>query len=1151
MKKKYHIYRLILSFMLIMSFILPAHAQIGVNIDIQEGYARINGNSNYIKEAVSIKIEDEGKKKWMNTDITDNKGNFSFTLPSDVLEAQKKYDGFVNISGEKKTFEILKNAHGNKPKPTKYKIGERVAIKSVKSLIFDNGVEIHLNNINVPQSATVKLRDVSSEFSDSNASLKKAGPIIDFDFKNIKFDQPVEITMPAKGNIQKSAIYYYNEAKKNWEYKDTQRTNNMLKARVNHFSTYGVLMDQKVPENVQVKSEEISKEKIRLNFSAEDASGIDHYIIYRDNFSSAFASSKANIYEDKQVESGKTYIYKIKAVDKLGNKSNFSNTLEVAIPKDGSIVAPSKKSIKVDIRIEGNKGTIIDKTKVYLSESDLDLNQYNIDRSYEDYTVIHPTVKILEQQGVRYGFDKKYNYNFINMIDGLRMNSIKPGKDGWMYFINHKYADRGLSEYPIHDGDSIVWFFTEDYTKNHFAWFDQEEAKVSTGDKITLSLQGRYHNMNSGQSSTKGIEGATILVNNNKWKSNEGFVKTDKDGKATITFNRAGTYQISAEKFDGSSRCISRPYCKVIVEGETVSDGGAGGLSPDSDYKKEYEKVIDPNASEKDIIKATEEATNKLDKKVNDINSEKDAQDAVKDIKDVTQIIEKASERVTTEEGAKDVAKGSAKLVNDLIKSAEKLIKDSDKKEVSKAATENIKVTMKVMDKINNTKEMNKVAGQMIDVAGKLIKTLGNKNGKEVIESIVKVAEKAVEKASVKEIDKDKIKVEKEKIVAKVDKVTIKEMAKNTVATVKAIKEKLKENGIETKQAIENKVTIGIPKTDKKEIEAKLPANMMKILKENGIEKAAIKTETAVFNLTPNTFGEKDQAISLGVKQIDRNTLTPLERNKVPKGCMVVDLDVKIGEEKVSNFNEPISVSIPYKGEVKDGEGVQVFFLKDNGTIENRGGVYDPATKMATFTTPHFSKYFAKKIDKTEAKITFKDLENYGWAKEAIEAMATKGIVSGRSNEKFDPAANITRAEFATLVTKMMGYTTENMDMPFTDVDKDAWYYDYIGAAYKNGLINGRSETLFDPNGNITRQEMAVIVAKVLEKKGYKKSSLDSLNVFKDTENISAWAKDSVSLCVKEKIISGMGDGSFAPKQNANRAQAATMLYKVYQLIVK
>ncbi|WIF95422.1 hypothetical protein [Caminicella sporogenes] len=88
-----------------------------------------------------------------------------------------------------------------------------------------------------------------------------------------------------------------------------------------------------------------------------------------------------------------------------------------------------------------------------------------------------------------------------------------------------------------------------------------------------------------------------------------------------------------------------------------------------------------------------------------------------------------------------------------------------------------------------------------------------------------------------------------------------------------------------------------------------------------------------------------------------------------------------------------MAVSIPYNGEVKDSEAVQVFLLKDNGIVENMGGKYDKNTNMVTFTTPHFGKYFAKKVDKDEIKITFKDLSGYEWAKKAIEFMASKEII--------------------------------------------------------------------------------------------------------------------------------------------------------------
>ncbi|QXM05255.1 S-layer homology domain-containing protein [Crassaminicella indica] len=814
-----------------------------------------------------------------------------------------------------------------------------------------------------------------------------------------------------------------------------------------------------------------------------------------------------------------------------------------------------EQHISVDMRIEGYKGTVFN-GKISFNTADYRTSDGKYTFTGPDgtsYTNPRPTVLLAtvlawNKAGIR---DNKVNSNanYVARMAGEEEFDFKSKhpKCGWMVRVNDILINKGVGEWEIEDGDKVEWYYTD--IDSYFGYIDVSPTNLKTGEKLYVKVSGKSNREKDfgGQGRNKNIEGATVYVGNQTYI-------TDKDGKVEIPMNKAGTYEVYAIKLDKNSKhagyyfpLVSRTEkIKVNVTGENKVDKS---IIENEEYIKMYNIVADPNASEKDITKATKEAGNKLKEKANDIKTEKDAQKVVSGAKDVAKIIEKAAERITTQEGAKEVAKESIKVVNILIKSAEKLSKDSDKKEVSKAAKENMKAVIKLMDKLNDTKEINKVAVDIIDATGKLIQHVGKENGKEIIEGTIKVAQKAVKKASVKELNKNQIKVEKEKVVAIVDTDSIKEIAKNTSATVKVIKEKLKKNGIEDKKEIENKITIAIPKVDKQEVEAKLAKDMMKILKQNGIEKAEIKTENAVFKLTPNTFNEKEnnEEIALIAKTVNRSTLTPLERYKVPKGCIVVDFNAKAKDEEINSFNESIEVGIPYKGKVNKGEVVQVFLLKENGTIENMGGKYDSDTRMVTFKTPHFSKYFAKKVK--EIKVTFKDLQGYEWAKEAIEAMAQKGIISGREEGIFDPSANITRAEFATLMTKMMGYATENMEVPFTDVAKDAWYYSYVGAAYKNGIIRGRSNTIFDPKGNITREEMAIIVAKVLDKQGYEKVGLNGLDIFKDKENIASWAKEGVSLCVKEKIIRGMGNGQFNPKQNANRAQAAMMLYKLYNLI--
>ncbi|MDD4570139.1 MAG: S-layer homology domain-containing protein, partial [Tepidanaerobacteraceae bacterium] len=86
------------------------------------------------------------------------------------------------------------------------------------------------------------------------------------------------------------------------------------------------------------------------------------------------------------------------------------------------------------------------------------------------------------------------------------------------------------------------------------------------------------------------------------------------------------------------------------------------------------------------------------------------------------------------------------------------------------------------------------------------------------------------------------------------------------------------------------------------------------------------------------------------------------------------------------------------------------------------------------------------------------------------------------------------------------------------------------------------------PNGNITRQEMIKIISNILENKFYKQENLEDLKKFKDFAEIATWAQESAALCLREKIISGVGEGKFAPQDNATRAQVATILYRIYGL---
>lgn len=171
----------------------------------------------------------------------------------------------------------------------------------------------------------------------------------------------------------------------------------------------------------------------------------------------------------------------------------------------------------------------------------------------------------------------------------------------------------------------------------------------------------------------------------------------------------------------------------------------------------------------------------------------------------------------------------------------------------------------------------------------------------------------------------------------------------------------------------------------------------------------------------------------------------------------------------------------------------------------------------------------------------FKDLANHSWAKDAIEALALKGIVSGRGNGLFDPDANITREEFAKIIINAFIGVDENLTCTFGDVQKGEWYYPYIATAQKLGIINGTSATTFGTGEKIARQDMAAILFRAAKQCGIVINSGDL--TFEDSEYVDDYAKEAVGALSSSGIINGKGNNLFEPKSFATRAECAKMIY--------
>ncbi|MFD0960702.1 S-layer homology domain-containing protein [Paenibacillus chungangensis] len=163
---------------------------------------------------------------------------------------------------------------------------------------------------------------------------------------------------------------------------------------------------------------------------------------------------------------------------------------------------------------------------------------------------------------------------------------------------------------------------------------------------------------------------------------------------------------------------------------------------------------------------------------------------------------------------------------------------------------------------------------------------------------------------------------------------------------------------------------------------------------------------------------------------------------------------------------------------------------------------------------------------------------------------ASKLIVNGVTDSRFAPDTDITRAEFTALLVRALGLylNPDGQTSDFADVAVNAWYRPAVEAAVNAGLASGLSPDRFAPNERITREQMAVMVARALSFTG-KEAAADMgvLGSFTDRTSISAWAADALAQAVAAGIIMGMPGGTIMPSEHATRAQATAMLKRLLQ----
>lgn len=186
-----------------------------------------------------------------------------------------------------------------------------------------------------------------------------------------------------------------------------------------------------------------------------------------------------------------------------------------------------------------------------------------------------------------------------------------------------------------------------------------------------------------------------------------------------------------------------------------------------------------------------------------------------------------------------------------------------------------------------------------------------------------------------------------------------------------------------------------------------------------------------------------------------------------------------------------------------------------------------------------------KQVDKLLQLGKKKIVDKDDWFYDSVRYANENGLMKGISNTEFAPENDIIRAMFVTVLYRIEN-EPQTAAAAFIDIESGSYYEKAVSWASNNGIVFGISENQFAPDDNITREQMAAIIYRYATFKGYDIMTSGGI-AYTDNGDISDYAKDALIWAAEKSVMSGMADGSFAPKANTTRAQAAAVFMRILE----
>ena len=220
---------------------------------------------------------------------------------------------------------------------------------------------------------------------------------------------------------------------------------------------------------------------------------------------------------------------------------------------------------------------------------------------------------------------------------------------------------------------------------------------------------------------------------------------------------------------------------------------------------------------------------------------------------------------------------------------------------------------------------------------------------------------------------------------------------------------------------------------------------------------------------------------------------------------------------------------------------------KDGSTIQTSGA----GNGKYTFTMPADSVTVRASFAAGAVELPFADVHTGDWFHDAVSYVYGNGVMNGVSSTLFAPDAQLNRAMIAQILYNLKGRPNAGAGA-FPDVSDSAWYADAVDWAAETGLVTGYEDNTFRPENAITREQLATILYRYAQYKGYDTTQGGmAIREYADYQTISGYAVDAMTWAVNTQLVNGVTDTTLQPQGTATRAQVAAILMRFLTAIAQ